>query len=376
MHVKDHVHAALQCKRTFATIMQGGNDAVATLAYAKACTALYGWPELIGKAALAQSRELIMPSMMAKRDALGAAVYKASVGAGTTTDPNFAGPLVAYAMYSTGWLASLINQSLFENVVALAKPLPINSRFGVTTGIGTAGTPAESGWSPITKFEFGGEITVPQHVDVITVLSNDLLKFKAPFAEELLNTELQHAITLASDAVAAAILLNGISLMASTNNARQDLAAAFGAIDLAQGSKPLIFTSPAVVKQLALMGQTEGAPCFPDVVIPGGGSISGVPLLGCDVLSNYSTDGDLLIVVDAAQCAGDSGVVVADAATSGTLQMLDSSLGSPSEGAELVSLFQTDSTALKLQRWFSLVRVRSTAVAAIKHCAYGVGSPS
>jgi hypothetical protein len=375
MYVKDNAYAALQFKRVLACLMQGGNDAAVTLAYAKVCEKLYGWPAAIAKAVLAQSRELIMPSMMTRRDALGDAVYKASVGAGTTSDPNFAGPLVAYAQFGAGWLASLIN-SMFGAIVALCKQLPINTRFAVTTGIGVAGAPAEAGWTPVTRFDFGGDITVAQAVRAIVTLSNDLLKFKAPYAMELLNEELGHAITIATDVVAAGILLDGISPTASTNNARQDVAAGFAGINLGQGSKPLVVTTPAVAKDLALQGQTEGPPAFPDIVIPGGGSICGVPLISCDALSNYGSYGDLLLVIDASQIAGDSGVVVASAATSGSIQMLDGGLGSPSEGAQMVSLFETDSTALKLERWFSLVRLRSTAVAAIKHCAYGVGSPS
>ena len=378
MHVKDNVYAALQFKRLLSALAQGGRDLVKVLAYAKLCEKLYGWPEAIGKAALADQRALIMPSMQSRRDELGAEVYKASVSSGTTTDGAFAGPLVRFAQYGTGWLASLINQSLFEAVAALARPLPINTRFAFTSGIGTGANPAESGWSGVTKFNFSGAITVAQHVDAIFAVSNDLLRFKAVYAEELLNAELAHCVTLASDKVAAGILLDGLSLPTSGGDAPQDLSDALDQIDLGQMSKALIFTSPAVVKHLGMLRGTSntGPPAFPDVVIPNGGSINGMPLMGCDVLSNYNGEGDVLMVVDASQgCAADSGVVVADTATSGSIQMSDSSLGSPSEGAELVSLFQDDATALKLQRWFSLVRIRTTSVGAVKGCSYSLGSP-
>lgn len=380
MFVKDNAYAALQFKRLMAALMQGGNDMAQVLAYTKFAEKMYGWPAAIGKAVLAQSRDLIMPGMLmtSKGDQLGDAVYKASVGAGTTTgasDSLFAPALVGYAQYSTGWLASLIN-SMAEAIFALCKRLPVNTRFAVTTAIGVAGAPAQAGWSPITQFNFGGDITVAQHVDAITVLTNDYLRFRAPYAEELMNAELSHALTIGTDKIAAGILLDGISPTASTNNTRQDLAAGFAEINVGQGSKLLVATSPAVVKDIALQGQTEGPAAFADVVIPGGGSICGVPLISCDALSNYGSYGDLLLVIDCAQIAGDSGVVVASASSSADLQMLDGGLGSPSEGAELVSLFETDSTAMKLERFFSLVRLRSTAVGAIKNCSYGVGSPS
>jgi hypothetical protein len=121
------------------------------------------------------------------------------------------------------------------------------------------------------------------------------------------------------------------------------------------------------VKQLALLGVTDGAPAFPDAAIPQGGSISGMPLLGLDILSAYPGGlGDLLLVVDASQCAGDAGNIVMTVSDQGTIQMSDS----PSGPAASVSLFETNSLALKADREFVFNKVRANAVAAIKNVTY------
>jgi hypothetical protein len=97
-----------------------------------------------------------------------------------------------------------------------------------------------------------------------------------------------------------------------------------------------------------------------------------MPLMAVDALSDYGALGDVLILVDAARCAGDPGVPLLTVANSGTLQMSDS----PTEGpATMVSLFQSDSSALKLERYFSFIRPFADSVAVVDHASYATGSP-
>jgi hypothetical protein len=174
----------------------------------------------------------------------------------------------------------------------------------------------------------------------------------------------------------ADVLLDGLTPIGSTGEARADLEAALAAIDLGQASRPMIFTSPAVLKQLAMLGRHDGPPCFPDLVIPSGGSISGMPVMAVDALSNYSTYGDVLLVVDAARMGGDPGTPIIKIATAGAIQMASDPTESPPEtAASMISLYQDDSTAVILERFYSVARPFADSVARISHVAYGTGSP-
>jgi hypothetical protein len=67
-----------------------------------------------------------------------------------------------------------------------------------------------------------------------------------------------------------------------------------------------------------------------------------------------------MVLIDAAAIAADSDVVMVDVSTEATLQM-DSQ---PSAGAQnQVSLFQTNSAALKATRWYGYELLRADGVA-------------
>src|SRR5207253_5446669 len=164
---------------------------------------------------------------------------------------------------------------------------------------------------------------------------------------------------------------------ASSGDPRTDIATLLAAVPMGQTSRPMLFAAPNVVKALGIAGTPNGAPAFPDVLIPNGGSISGMDTLSVDVLHAYGADGDIMLLVDASQCSGDSGDLVLDVSNETTLKMADDvdTVGSPAVPAvgsanpfTLTSMFQTNSTALRAERvWFSLAKMRTAACAAVKN---------
>ena len=75
--------------------------------------------------------------------------------------------------------------------------------------------------------------------------------------------------------------------------------------------------------------------------------------MGIDALTGYpgSPGGDSMVVVDAAQLAGDAGIIDVLASNEASLQMVDNpSVGSPENeptAATLVSMFATNSVAIR-----------------------------
>jgi hypothetical protein len=301
------------------------------------------------------------------RKSMTAAYMKAAVAPGTTTDSTWAQPLVAFQTLASAWFESLRSISMLDALLTDARRIPQGVRFAVTTATAAGNAVAQGAWTPVSKMSFVGDNLTPKKALALVVVDEALIELGGALAQNVLAAELRLAVALAGDAVVAAALLAGITPAASTGDARHDLRVVLAAVPLKQSSKPYVLTSPDAVKQLALLGVTDGPPAFPDASIPGGGSVSGMPLLGLDILSGYPGGlGDLLLVVDAAQCAGDSGDIVLTVSDQGTIQMSDS----PSGPADEVSLFQTNSIALKGDREFVFDKVRTNAVAAIKNVNY------
>jgi hypothetical protein len=166
------------------------------------------------------------------------------------------------------------------------------------------------------------------------------------------------------------ILTNGVASIASTGSARQDLRNAFEALDLDESSKPFIFAAPKLLKEMALSGADEGPPAFPDLLIAGSGTVQGTPAMPVDSLHSYSSHGDCLLVVDARRLAGSPGGIDVTASQSADIQMTDSASGA----ADMVSMFQTNSIALRATRWFNVERAMPNCVAWVTDANYHYGS--
>jgi HK97 family phage major capsid protein len=305
-----------------------------------------------------------------QRDPGTALQLKATIAAGTTTDGGYASPLLAFGSLANAFFESLTSISLLDAILDRCRRISPGTQIEITSAVGAGYSVGETVWSPLSKFQFANDHLLTLKAEALIVITNELLRF---MSGDLLRVELSKAAALAADSVILPLLLNGLTLIESTGVPRDDLRELAAAVPIRQTSSLLWMTSPAVVAQLALAGEGFGAPAFPDVALPNGGSIAGVPLLGLDILSDYSTDGDLMLLVDASQIAGDAGNVVLDASGQANIQMTDATGATGPENT--VSLFQTGSTAIMADRQFALKKMRTHAVACISHVSYAATSP-
>jgi hypothetical protein len=271
--------------------------------------------------------------------ALGMTI-KSAIATGTTSDSTWGGPLGAIRSMSTEWFETLRTVSALDALLPEMQRVPPNQSYGVTTATGTGHVVTEASWKPLTKMQFSAGTLGPQKAMALVVVTDGLFRFAADSGHALIESELRGAVAAATDGTVVTALLEGLTLIPSAGDARADIEAALGAVPLKQTSKPFILT--------------------------------GMPLLGLDALTTHGSDGSLLLVVDANQIGGDAGALDLTVSNQATLQMDDA----PTQGASnLVSLFQTDSLALMAERWFWLKKIRTNAVAAVKHASYTLGSP-
>jgi hypothetical protein len=299
-------------------------------------------------------------------------VEKAVVSAGSTADASWAGNLVAYQILQSGFVESLRSLGAFDQLLPSMRRIPAYNYASIVTGGFVGHNIGEAAWKPISKLSISADLMTPQKAVAFAVSTAELLRFATAGTQVLFGDELRLAVAQTTDIPVIAALLAGLTVSASSGDPRVDIADLLASVPLKQSSRPFLLTSPTVVSQLAVARDSAGATLFPSISIPEGGECFGIPLRGVDSLSNYDGNGDYLVLVDASQCAGESDVITLDESSQADLQMTDSPTDAPEA---MISMYGTDSVAIKAERFFNFAILRQSARAARKAVNYTVGSP-
>jgi hypothetical protein len=172
--------------------------------------------------------------------------------------------------------------------------------------------------------------------------------------------DLKFVDTIISDGSVDSIPSSGSTLSAIAS----DLATAMALINLGANSKVYLIAPPKWIRAVALTRTSGGAPAFPGLEILGG-SISGIAVLPSDALT------DTVLLLDAAQCAVDVGPIIPDKTTQSVLQLNDD----PSDGGQmLTSLWQSNLTAIRFERWWGFALLASDAAVKITNVAIDQGT--
>ena len=135
------------------------------------------------------------------------------------------------------------------------------------------------------------------------------------------------------------------------------------------GARPAYYTTPAVARSLAWMRDPLGNAAYPGMTM-NGGNLGGVPVRVSNYLADLATSGGHpLILVDEAEIyVADDGSVSLDTSTEASIEMSDTPAGSSSptvaaSGTMLVSMFQTNSLAIRAERpiWWGARRAGAVA---------------
>lgn len=323
--------------------------------------------------------------------------FKAQVAGGTTTDPSWAAPLVYADNLVSEFVEYLRPMTILGkfgqgNIPGL-RAIPFNVRFPAQTSGGDAYWVGEGQPKPLTRFSFE-EITLRwTKCATIAVVSEDLLRFSTPSAEIVVRNALGEALQarLDSDFINPSITLQADVRPASiTNGASTTVASGVDAAAVRADLKTLlspfitanIATSGIVIimrqaqaLSLSLMRTDLGVREFPDMTI-NGGVLEGIPVIA----SQFVPQGIVAAVAAPEVYLADDGGVAIDLSREASLEMADSSLtnaitdgGSPPVSVEttLVSMFQTNSVAIRAERFINWRRRRTAAVAYLTAVGWG-----
>ena len=317
-------------------------------------------------------------------------VLKAAVGAGTTTDPKWAGALVEYQEYAQDFVEFLRPQTIVgrfgQGNIPSLRQVPFNIRIPAQTSGGSANWVGQGKAKPLTKFDFESITFSFAKVAAIAVLTDELIRFSNPAADALVRNALAEAVIARLDTdfinpskaevanVSPASITNGIAGVPSTGNPDDDAAAAFGVFVAAnlQPNGAVWLMSSTTALALSMRKNALGQKEYPEMTLLGG-TFQGLPV----IVSQYV--GSQLVLVNAPDIyLADDGGVAVDMSREASLEMQSAPTGDSVEGTgtELVSMFQTNSVAIRAERWINWKRRRTAAVAVISGVNYGTTQTS
>ena len=308
---------------------------------------------------------------------------KAAVAGGGTGSDEWGHELVHIERYTADFIDYLYGQTVFDRLPL--REVPANINIAGQDGAATAYWVGESKSIPVTKADFFDVNLGPLKVAALAVVSKELLRDSSPSAEKLVRDALVNASAqrvdqtfLGTSAAVAGVspagILNGLTAGTSAgtdvDGLITDVKALYAGFLAAKNASGLQFvTTTSLSKSIGLMQNVMGNWAFPNMSASGG-NLLGDPAVAGD---NVGTGDLILLKPSDIYKIGDRGVEVS-LSTEAAIQMDDAPNGAsdtPTAHTGVVSMFQTESVAIKVVRPLNFAKRRASAVAYIGDADYG-----
>lgn len=311
-------------------------------------------------------------------------VIRAAVAGGGSGTGEWGSELVtADTRYTGDFIEYLYGLTVFDRLPL--REVPANVTIKGQDGTATGYWVGESKSIPVSKADFSTVNLSPLKVAALAVVSKELLRDSSPSAEMLVRDALGNACAqrvdqtflgtaAASAGVSPAGILNGLTAGSTAGNdidgVIADVKALYAGFITAHNASGLQFvTTESLAKSLGLIQNALGNFAFPGLSASGG-LLLGDPLVAG---SNVAAKAMILLKPSDIYKIGDRGVEVS-LSTEAAIEMSDAPAGesdTPTANTSVVSMFQTDSVALKIVRPLNFAKRRASAVAYISDADYG-----
>lgn len=311
----------------------------------------------------------------------GEMLQRAAVSGGTATDPNWAGPLVNYQVLVSEFVEFLRPQTILGKLVGF-RPVPFNVLIQRQTGGATAQWVGEGQSKPIAALAFD-TLRVPwAKIALISVITDELARLSNPAAETLVRNDLASAIAQFMDQqfidpaqvaianVKPGAITNGAFAIASSGNSvahvTADLVAAI--LHLTDANLPMV--APVWIMHTHayqfLLTQRSSIDTFvwKDEMLSG--KLMGYPFI---VSNNVPIAGGLssITLFDAQEMLmADDGQMLFDASSEASLQMDSAPVTPPVAATIMVSLWQQNMLAIKVERYIYWLMRRAVATSVVQ----------
>jgi HK97 family phage prohead protease len=342
---------------------------------------------------MASERAADVAVAMYGSDSEVAAFYKANVPAGTTITGNWAANLVgaetggaAVAAFLEYLRPRTILGRFGTGGVPALRSIPFHVPIITQTGAGAGYWVGEAKAKPLTSFNFTRTTLSPLKVANICVLTMENVRYSNPSSDAIVRDQLVAALAARLDTdfinpsktavsnVSPASITNGAASIVSTGDDAdairldiRSLLAKFNAANNPVTSGVFIMTS-ACAQALAMMVNPLGQQEFPTMGATGG-TVYGMPAIASD----YVPSAIVVLVNSSDIFLGDDGGFQVDTSQEASLEMSDAPAHNSSTPtpAQLVSMFQTNSVAVRAERIINWMRARSQSVAYLTSADWG-----
>ena len=342
---------------------------------------------------LSSERATDVAAAMYGSDSEVAAFFKAAVPAGTTIAGNWAANLIgaetggaAVAAFLEYLRPRTILGRFGTNGIPALRSVPFRVPIVTQTGAGAGYWVGESKAKPLTSFTFTRTTLSPLKVANICVLSMENIRYSSPSSDAIVRDQLAAALRARLDTdfinpaktavagISPASITNGAaSIVSSGDDADairldiRSLLAKFNAANNPVTSGVFVMTS-ACAQALAMMVNPLGQQEFPTMG-PTGGTVYGMPVIASDYVPAA-----LVVLINTEDIfLGDEGEVAIDTSQEASLEMSDAPThdSSTPTAVSLVSMFQTNSVAVRAERIINWMRGRTQSVAYLTSADWG-----
>lgn len=298
---------------------------------------------------------------------MGSPRVQKAVGAMTT---NNSPSLTDLNVIVGAFIQQLSNESVFFKLLDGMHRVPFQARVSMITSTAAAHTMSEGQPIPVADITLDDVYLKPMAVSALIVLTEELLD--STQSEQSINNALRRAVSAAADATFFSSIIDAdtpafASTGATAAAAVQDLKLLLDAVQPKSESNLLLAMSPNAQRAAATLMNAAGGFVFP-ALTPTGGSVFGIPVMPCDQLPPGS-----IALIDAAGLAGEAGSIDVNASDQAALEIKSSGLQQNAKsgaGTSLVSMFQTNSVALKANSTIGVQRLRDNAIAIVTNAGW------
>lgn len=325
-------------------------------------------------------------------------VLKAAVDAGTTTDADWAKPLVEYTNMASEFIEFLRPQTIIGRIPGLRR-VPFNIKIPRQTGGSSASWVGEGAPKPVSQLGFDQISLGMAKIAGIVVMTEELVRSSNPSAEAIVRQDLADTIIQLMDKdfvdpakaavanVSPASITNGVTPVVASGTTADDvradvksLFANFLAANLSLAGAVWIMKETTALS-LAMMLNPLGQQEFAGLAINGtsGGTFFGLPVVLSENIpanagsgSPVTGDGDRIILAKANDILlADDGQVMLDASNQASLQMDSAPTNPPVAATVFVSLWQMNLVGIRAERFVNWAKRRPGAVQYIDQVNYG-----
>lgn len=310
---------------------------------------------------------------------------KSAIAAGTTTDSAWAGPLVYSENLTSEFVEYLRPQTIIGKMAGLRR-VPFNVRYPTQSAGSSVGWVGQGAAKKVGKLTLSyGTLGFAKAAGIV-VITQELARFSSPSAELLVRDDLAAEMVYFLDGqfidpgVAAVANVSPASVLNGASNVRQAAAVwntaanvetdvkaflqTFASNEISMGGSYWIMTPDAALA-LSMIRTTGGENfAYPDINVDGG-MWFGLPVITSNSVPHSVSAGSIVALVKPSEVFyADDGAIAVDVSTEASLEMDSAPSGTSATptAAQLVSMFQTNSMAIRVERVVNWSRRRTYGV--------------